>query len=227
MGWRGQGTQSDPLIIDNIKGLRPHLVFKTKDMHIHIERIKLDTIKLNMCENVKIKGCKIRSLTLEGCYNNVIQNNTIINFNSMFSGANDIVYNNISLKSLDNLISGVIDNIYYILPKLAFMLSLIFIVTSISVLIRGNWVLSIFAVLIGLISLGFSLNYRRKQKRTENLPANIIGNNTTLTDTSESIHEIYLFYKDYVPKIRTYVVPIIIGVAIGLIFGILSILYIW
>ena len=53
---------------------------------------------------------------------------------------------------------------------------------------------------------------------------NIINNNVVLTDEKSTIHDIYLFYKDYKPKIRTYALPIIGGIIIGLFITLLFVL---
>lgn len=101
LGWKGEGTEKDPIIIEDDTNLPVSILFKTDDLHIHIKDIDLNMIILNKCQNIKIEDSTISFLKLKSCSNVVIRDN-LIRVVKNFYGKDNIIENN-RLYSVSNV----------------------------------------------------------------------------------------------------------------------------
>ena len=74
----GTGVESDPLIINSLKGLNNFVRFKKILLHIHIKNIIIGGIRLLKCRNFTITNCSIANLNLSACSNITVLNCKII-----------------------------------------------------------------------------------------------------------------------------------------------------
>ena len=93
LGWKGEGTEKNPIIIEDDPNLPINLLFKTIDLHIHIKDSDLNMIILKKCQNIKIEDSSISFLKLKSCRNVIIRDNLIREVKNLF-GKNNIIENN-------------------------------------------------------------------------------------------------------------------------------------
>ena len=194
--WKGRGIKGDPIIIENVKGLKPEIVFKTWNMYIRIKNINILGIKLIKCQNITIEGCKIYELSLSRCKNIDINRNIILNVYLDLSGGNSF-QNNQFLKSVDLEIKTVGDD--KDIREIKLKISTGMIVFSASMMV--------FCVFFGafiqlpifiLLFIGFSvifLDLDKKKKIAKNLQPNVLYNNK-IEDLRYTYDEILI---DYTP----------------------------
>ena len=61
-GWQGKGSQEDPIIIDNVQGLPPHLRFEGCQAYIIFRNVPVFELFIERCKNITIEGCKLYRL---------------------------------------------------------------------------------------------------------------------------------------------------------------------
>ncbi|TFG03307.1 MAG: hypothetical protein EU539_12380 [Promethearchaeota archaeon] len=76
-GWKGSGSEKNPIIIDKDENLPQNIVMKTDNLFIHVKDIDRATLVLEKCQNVTIEDCIITLIKLYKCRNIEIRNNLI------------------------------------------------------------------------------------------------------------------------------------------------------
>ena len=100
LGWNGDGTQLNPIIVNNLSNLPPIIRIVKLTNHIVFKDLEINSIDISNCRNITIQGCEIRSLGLHSCQDVVVRNNTIHMFRITHSGNNLITKNKMSRNDL-------------------------------------------------------------------------------------------------------------------------------
>ena len=85
MNWKGNGSKSDPIIIENLRELTPSLKIYKSNLHYHIKNLTLDKLMCYKTQNITIENNVIKNLKIEQCYNLILINNKIIKHKIAFT----------------------------------------------------------------------------------------------------------------------------------------------
>jgi len=220
MGWKGTGSKEDPIIIDNVEGLKPTLIFTTHDIYFIIKNIVAYKIVCKRTENITIENCKIYELDVQGSYNMNIVNNTIITLKVIFLRASVVKNNGIRQHNISKIeiydserrmkiSAGVITCVFFMMLFLVFYIPY----NDISFWWLSVLFMSICIGLIFLINL-LSSGWRRTRIKVDNT----IKANYITTDTRSILYEIFTFYQ-YL-QTRRYLYYRIGWTLLGLLIGI-------
>ncbi len=78
-GWKGMGTESDPIIIKSIDDdFKQEFAFFNIELHLVCEDCEFPSrIELHFCSNMKFINCSIHLIALHKCFNNYFKKNII------------------------------------------------------------------------------------------------------------------------------------------------------
>lgn len=85
LGWNGDGTETNPIIIDDDSNLPVSMILKTANLYITMQNIDVNMLILDKCQNIIVKDCTFSVIKLKSCKNIVIRNNLIREVKSYFS----------------------------------------------------------------------------------------------------------------------------------------------
>ncbi|MFX0011564.1 MAG: hypothetical protein ACFE9R_14725 [Candidatus Hermodarchaeota archaeon] len=218
MGWKGKGSKEDPIIIDNVEGLKPTLIFTTHNLFFIIRNIIVYKLVCNKTENITVENCKIFELEIKGSYNLKIINNSIFSLKVDFFRASVVKNNEIHGHNIDQIdfdeaerrvkvAAGVITCVFIM------MLFLVFYIPYndinfwwLSVLFAGICIGLIF--LINLMTVGW--------RRTRSKGNNTIDANYKMTDVRSILYDAFTFYQYFQKKWYLYLLlPLIGGMLLG------------
>lgn len=225
MGWKGVGTQNDPIIIDDLSGLKPNLWIHLSSLHYVIRNVIIYKLMCINTQNITIENCKIHELEVEGCYNMKIKNNSIIWFKFVYSKGCVLENNFFSNESLERLENNYFDKLYPKIRSGMYAIAVVFalVATSIVWYSRYLWFLSLLAFsLVGLIFY-YIHTLKAKYKRTYDKPENILlGNSSLIGDAQQEIfHKILENYAHLgINWFRGYI-HVFIGIPFGVTVGII------
>ena len=94
LNWKGDGTESNPIIIESLEGLNQYLRFKDIKSHIIIRNVELCEFYVQSCQNFSIENCTVYYLWINYCRNVKVEKSTIVNIDMRFSGACTVRNNN-------------------------------------------------------------------------------------------------------------------------------------
>ena len=80
LGWEGEGTSSNPIMINSIVGYPPSIKQYKTDLFIHIRNLNPVSLNLYSCKNCVIEQNTIHHLKLYNCEQIDVENNTILEF---------------------------------------------------------------------------------------------------------------------------------------------------
>ena len=225
-GWSGEGTPENPIIIDNVKGLKLNLKFKPSDLHYILRGLSLYSVSCDNTQNVTFENCRIYKLELEGCRDMEVRNNAIIGLKLFFTRASVVEGNQLSQETCQRLESNYFERIYpMMIGGMSFVLfTLVFAAFSPLYLgVLGWWVTLI--SMIAIIMLFFLLRmWQRRKSRTKGLKENLVSNNGLMTDVRAIFSEIvdsYYFLKN---SWFMHNLPTIIGGGIGVVIVLIFVL---
>jgi len=93
LGWKGDGTETNPIIIDDDSNLPLSILFKTEDLYINIQNIDINMMILDECQNITVKDCTMSVIKLKSCKKIVIRDNLIREVKNYY-GSNNLIENN-------------------------------------------------------------------------------------------------------------------------------------
>lgn len=93
VGWKGKGTQNEPIIIDDSIEFPLNIRFMTGDLYIHIRNIDINILVLDNCQNIIVEDSILSKIKLIKC-NNVIIRENIIRDMKIFFGSDNIIEKN-------------------------------------------------------------------------------------------------------------------------------------
>ena len=178
MKWGGNGSNLDPIVIDQVGTLPLKVKISRSSLYYYIKNLAIDKLTCHKAQNITIENCTIKHLKIEGCDNISLLNNFILKLKIVFTKGSTFIDNKISqiekLKqnhytTQGNPLSRQLTN-----PLICCLYFL-----AISIVISGTptW-------FIGFIPLGvlIFLNYSTyaKNKRIQGKPDNIYVNNVEL-----------------------------------------------
>lgn len=109
LDWNGDGTQSNPIVINNLSDLSQDINIVKIWVYITIKDLTINSLNFHNCRNITIQNCKIQSLILSSCYSMVVNENSILNFSISFGGNHLISRNKIFRNALSNAKERVIE----------------------------------------------------------------------------------------------------------------------
>ena len=84
-GWKGDGTEKNPIIIDNDEVLAQNVLFKTEDLYIQLINIDIGILIFEKCQNIIIEDCILSIIKIRSCKDVIIRDNIIIAIRISFS----------------------------------------------------------------------------------------------------------------------------------------------
>jgi len=123
-GWKGKGTQNEPIVIDDSIDLPLNIRFMTGDLYIHLKKIDINVLVLENCQNIIVEDSILSKIKIVKCNNLTIRENLIRDMRIFFGRDNIIeknrIYTIINLRSFTYLaltialISGLLVVLSYI-----------------------------------------------------------------------------------------------------------------
>ena len=123
-GWKGKGTQNEPIVIDDSIDLPLNIRFMTGDLYIHLKKIDINVLVLENCQNIIVEDSILSKIKIVKCNNLTIRENLIRDMRIFFGRDNIIeknrIYTIINLRSFTYLaltialISGLLVILSYI-----------------------------------------------------------------------------------------------------------------
>lgn len=226
MGWKGKGSKEDPIIIDNVEGLKPTLIFTTHNLFFILKNIIVYKLLCNKTENITIENCEIYELEINGSYNLKIINNSIFSLKVNFLRASVVKNNEIHGHNIDKIDFDESERRMKVAAGgitcvLVMMLFLVFYIPYndisfwwLSVMFLGICIGLIF--LINLITSGW--------RRIRSKGGNTIDANYIMTDTRSILYDVFTFYQYWQKRWYLYFLPPLIG---GMLLGILIIVVVF
>ncbi len=95
-GWSGKGSDIDPIIINDLRGLRPNLKIHRSTLHYAIKNLTIYYLSCRYTQNITIENCTIHRFEIKGCYNITLVNNKILNHKIVGSKGNTFIGNKLS-----------------------------------------------------------------------------------------------------------------------------------
>lgn len=219
MGWKGTGTEYDPIIISNLSGLKPNLRIHRSSLHYIIRDIVVYKLMCISTQNITIENCKINELELEGCYNMTIRNNSILWLKFVYSKGCTLENNSFSSFALERLESNYFDKLYPMLQYFLYCVISLLIIVAFLIFSYIVYVWPIGLLDLGLVALLFYVIHilKVRRKRTEKKPENILVGNSILSDgdKKEIFHKILENYTYLGGNWFKYNLPLLVGAPIG------------
>ncbi len=85
MNWEGNGSKTDPIIIEHLRDLPPSLKIYKSSLHYHIKNLSIDKLMFHKTQNITIENNVIKYLKIEECYNLILANNKILKHKIAFT----------------------------------------------------------------------------------------------------------------------------------------------
>lgn len=95
VGWKGKGTQNEPIVIDDSIDLPLNIKFMTGDLYIHIRNVDINVLVLDKCQNVIVEDSILSKIKIVKCNNVIIRENLIRDMKIFFGHENIIEKNRI------------------------------------------------------------------------------------------------------------------------------------
>lgn len=220
MNWKGSGKPEDPIVIDNIKGLQPNLVFHNSDLCFVLRNVKPIMLFCKNTQNIVIENCKIYELDLQGCYNIYVRNNEIMFLKLIFTRESYFENNKINPESLSRLEVNYFDKTTRFLYFTYLYASIGLIISAIFSYVFFHWALSLLLLspIIGFIYIFYI--FKKREFQTKKMEPNTIINNNNLPNYTELTNEIVKEYQNVKPNRLIFIILLLIGGSIGAISGI-------
>lgn len=93
VGWKGKGTQNEPIVIDDNIDLPLNIRFLTGDLYINIRNIDINVLVLDNCQNIIVEDSILSKIKLIKCNNIIIRENLIRDM-KIFFGRDNIIEKN-------------------------------------------------------------------------------------------------------------------------------------
>lgn len=225
MGWLGTGSRQDPIVINNVSGLKPSLWIHKSSMYYIIRDIIVYKLICTKTQNITIENCKIHELEVEGCYNMTIRNNSILWLKFLYSKGITLENNTFSNEVLVKLEGNYFDMIY---PKIQSSLIIVaLILASVASLILFYnlflWFLSLLTYGLVVIIFYYIQALKAKKNRTVEMLDNVMIENKTFKNSeyqnnSHEILENYSYLK--INWFRGYLYAFI-GIPVGVTVGVI------
>jgi hypothetical protein len=91
--WQGNGSNSEPIIIDDLKDLHPNLKIHRNTLHYYLRNLIIYKLSCYYTQNIFIENCTIYQLKIKGCYDITLVNNKILNLEIVNSRGNTFIDN--------------------------------------------------------------------------------------------------------------------------------------
>jgi hypothetical protein len=175
LGWKGEGTETDPIIIDDDSNLPVSMILKTEDLYIKMQNIDINMIILDKCQNIIVEDCTISVIKLKSCKNIVVRNNLIREVKNYY-GSNNLIENN---------------RLYAIFNVRQFTVIMFFTAISVgslailSYFIEQFFLRDIFVIILLAAVIVFCIEIMKK--RSKRFLPKYLKNNVFITSTSKEI----------------------------------------
>ena len=153
VGWKGKGTQNEPIVIDDSIDLPLSIRFMTGDLYIHIRNVDINVLVLDNCQNIIVEDSILSKIKIIKCNNVIIRENLIRDMKILF-GRDNIIENN-RIYAVLNLRS------FTILALIISIFSGLLIILS---YIEGFYIfryIGVFLLFIGVIAVIFEITEKK------------------------------------------------------------------
>lgn len=231
MGWQGTGTEMDPIILDNLSGLKPNIWIHRSSLHYIIQEVTIFKLKCTSTQNIVIENCKINELEVDGCYNMKIRNNSILWLKFLYSKECVLENNSFTSATLKNLENNYFDKLYPVLVKILYgvMPLLALVAYLIFTYVIFMWYMGL--LFLGLIAPLFYVIHKMNEgrKRTkEKLENKLSGNSLLSNDDRKNIFREILENYDYLGgNWFRYYLPIFFSVSVGLVIALIIVYFLY
>ena len=218
MNWKGKGTAGDPIIIDNLSGFPPYFKFKKTTSHVILENVTFYDLYCSRVENMTIRNCMMKELSLSYCINVNLSNNKIIEFKSRFTRGSQYENNEIGSDALTKLDSKFYDKEKFATKNNLSVLCILMIGPIGYSLVNAIFIeplyWSLFTIFVTIVFFMIIIYFRIKKRITSFLqyPANILTNNSLLEDETIVLNQVLNGYSSYQAKEIRKALPYIVGV---------------
>ncbi len=178
LNWKGSGTKSDPLIIDNLGRLNLCIHFKKIRFHIIIRDLTLCECYILQSENIKIEKCEIYYLYIKLCHDLKIEESSIAIINVRTSRGNIFRKNKFTEYNMKHYLSPPkVDKPSNFDIQLLMIMGITLFFGAIFEIFMGLYGLAIFFIIIfaGIIYLIVKL--KLKAKKVMKMPPNVFEGN--------------------------------------------------
>lgn len=190
LGWEGEGTSSNPVIINSI-GVYPSTINQYRtNQFIRIKNLNRITLNLYSCKNCVIEQNSIYYLKLYNCEQTIVENNTILELETHYGGGNSFKRNRMSQETHTNLINRFYEKRIHKLFNFGFWVLLsLFITLMLRATFDKRYLYSLI-VLIPLITFaGFYVSMQIHKHKSKTLPETVIEDNEII-DSKQLINEL-------------------------------------
>jgi len=177
--WNGDGTETNPLIIDNIGDLNLCIRFKNISSYLIFKNLTLCEFMLKYCENIRIENCKIFYLDLGFCHDITIVNSAIMALGFESSRGNSVRNTKINIYYLNGILRENREKIdipskfyHYIYSFFASF----FLIISIFTAIPNMFLFTFVCLFLSSISLFMMLNFKVRSLKIMKSPPNQFEN---------------------------------------------------
>ncbi len=178
MNWEGNGSKTDPIIIEHFGDLPPILKIYKSNLHYHIKNLTIDELTCHKTQNITIENNVIKYLKIDECYNLILANNKILKHKVAFTKGCTFVDNKIYhieefIKNQSTTLINPVSR--QLMTPLGFCLYFLIISSILS------WAYTWYIGLC-LLALLFYLNYSHyaKDRRIKEKPENSFVNNVEI-----------------------------------------------
>ena len=222
MGWTGTGSQDNPIIIDNVDGLKPNIWVHKSTLHYIIRNVIIYKLMIENTQHILIENCKLERLEIEESHTVHVKNNEIDDLKVAFSKGCTFENNRITGIALERLRSKFFDQLMPSIIRFLELVIVIFLsVASILFTLQTTlyFVVSpamlLLCVVIGLLVY----KWERQKKRTKDMPENTLTNNQVLINDTALYHQILEHYQYLSSNWFKYNIPVFIVVIGGVIIA--------
>lgn len=177
MGWEGEGTKEEPIVITG-NNIPVKLLLSKNDYYLVLRNLNLPNLTLYRCRNITVEDCRINKLVLNRCQHVIIKQNSIMKVETCFSRANTFERNEIRRIANSNY-----ENRYYDIFScfsIAFGFFLLFFAIKEFVNLNFHWMQVYFLIFGSLIIVAIS-HFLKITIQIRKLIPNEFHNNTTIS----------------------------------------------
>ena len=193
MGWAGNGTQEDPIVITG-NNIPLKLCISKSKYYLVLKNLNLTNLILYHCQNILVQECRIHSLILNKCQQITVKCNSIMKIQTPFSRANIFEENDIYRTVNYNYENRLFDVFSFF--SLIFGILLLFFTIRELFIQNFQWI-SVFLIIAGVLIIGSVSYFLILNFQTRKLSPNEFHNNTSISRLRQ------IFFQNYSTQINS------------------------
>lgn len=100
LGFKGEGVEGSPVVIDDLGDTCVELNVKTEGVHLALRNLIISKLLIMNSQNVSIENCFVGKLRAVRCRNLTFRNNSIVSVRQLF--CRSCIFENNSLQTINN-----------------------------------------------------------------------------------------------------------------------------